>query len=431
MTSTDNNAMSSPMARAEEYQSPELMDFDQAIAHLLGFADRALHSLDQPQEQTLPLADCLGKVLAHSIFAPSAVPPAPVSALDGYAVNIDDLDTETETCLPVSLRIAAGHVAPPLPRGTAARIFTGAALPPRANAVIAQEASHLSDERVCFTHRPAAGEDVKTPGSDLEEGQLLLDRGRRLQPQDIALAASAGIDRLTVYRPLKVAVLCSGDELVDPGQPLAPGCIYNANRFLIPAQIEALGMTAVSVDRLADTLSATQKALLAASENADVIITTGGVSVGEEDHIRAAIQSLGSLHIWRIKMRPGKPFTFGRIGPGDTPVLGLPGNPVSAFLNFALLAQPFLLKAQGVVAHQPLSFRLPAGFDWPRPRPHREFLRARIDPSDPLSRVMLYPNQGASALISTTWANGIVVVREQQTIQAGDLIEFIPFSGLS
>ncbi len=423
--------MSAYPDRGGEAEPATVMDFDQAITHLLGFANLARHNQDHGREQTLTLAECLGKVLAHPVFAPCAVPPCPVSALDGYALNTKDLSTEGDTCLPVSSRIAAGQVAPPLTAGTTARIFTGAALPSHANAVIAQEASYLSGDRVCFTHKPIVGEDVKAPGSDLEEGQLLLDRGRRLQPQDIALAASAGIDRLTVFRPLKVAILCSGDELVDPGQPLSPGCIYNANRFLIPAQVEMLGMVAISVERLADTLSATQEALLSAAENADVIITTGGVSVGEEDHIRAAIQSLGTLHIWRINMRPGKPFTFGQIGADRTPILGLPGNPVSAFLNFALLAQPFLLKAQGVVAHHPLSFRLPAGFDWSRPKPHREFLRARIDPTDSLSRVMLYPNQGASALISTTWANGIAVLREHQTLQAGDLIEFIPFSGMN
>lgn len=423
--------MSNYPDRGNEAEPVPVMDFDRAITHLLDFAHLARQSPDHGREQTLTLAECLGKVLAHPVFAPCAVPPSPVSALDGYTLNTGDLSAEGDTCLPISLRIAAGQVSPPLTVGTAARIFTGAALPLHANAVIAQEASYRSGDRVCFTHRPLAGEDVKATGSDLEDGQRLLDRGRRLQPQDIALAASAGIDRLTVFRPLKVAVLCSGDELVDPGQPLSPGCIYNANRFLIPAQVEMLGMVAISVERLADTLPATQEALLSAAENADVIITTGGVSVGEEDHIRAAIQSLGTLHIWRINMRPGKPFTFGQIGSDRIPVLGLPGNPVSAFLNFALLAQPFLLKAQGVVAHQPLSFRLPAGFDWPNPKPHREFLRARINPADPLSRVMLYPNQGASALISTTWANGIAVLREQQTIQAGDLIEFIPFSRMN
>lgn len=412
-------------------EAEPVLDFDQAITHLLGFANLSRQNQDHDREQTLTLAACLGKVLAHPVLAPCAVPPCPVSALDGYAVNTEDLCAEGETCLPVSSRIAAGQVAPPLTGGTTARIFTGAALPPHANAVIAQEASYLSGDLVCFTHKPIVGEDVKATGSDLEEGQLLLERGRRLQPQDIALAASAGIDRLTVFQPLRVAVLCSGDELVDPGQPLSPGCIYNANRFLIPAQVEALGMLAISVERLADTLSATREALFAAAEIADVIITTGGVSVGEEDHIRAAIRSLGKVHIWRINMRPGKPFTFGQIGEECIPVLGLPGNPVSAFLNFALLAQPFLLKAQGVVAHQPLSLRLPAGFDRPKPKPHREFLRARIDPADPLSHVMLYPNQGSSALISTTWANGIAVLREQQTIQAGDLIEFIPFSWMN
>lgn len=412
-------------------EAEPVMDFDQAIAHLLGFANLSQQNQDHEREQTLTLAACLGKVLAHPVFAPCAVPPCPTSALDGYALNTEDLSAEGDTCFPVSSRIAAGQVAPPLTVGTAAQIFTGAALPPRANAVIAQEASYLSGDQVCFTHKPIVGEDVKATGSDLEKGQQLLERGRRLQPQDIALAASAGIDRLTVFRPLKVAVLCSGDELVDPGQPLIPGCIYNANRYLIPAQLQALGLAAISIERLADTLSATQEALLAAAESADVIITTGGVSVGEEDHIRAAIQSLGTLHIWRINMRPGKPFTFGQIGSDCIPILGLPGNPVSAFLNFALLAQPFLLKAQGVVAHQPLSLRLPAGFDRLKPKPHREFLRARIDPADPLSHVMLYPNQGSSALISTTWANGIAVLREQQTIQAGDLIEFIPFSGMN
>ncbi|MHB9022002.1 MAG: molybdopterin molybdotransferase MoeA [Halothiobacillus sp.] len=403
----------------------DVIDFDQALNYLLD------HAQTMTNEMLLPLAECLGKVLARPVEAGCDIPPVPISALDGYAINTADLADRGETCLPISQRIPAGQMGKPLATGTAARIFTGAAMPANANAVLAQESAQLNHGMVCFSRRPTPLEDVKATGSDLKKGDRLLNIGRRLHPQDLALVASAGINQLAVYRPLKVAILCTGDELIEPGQPLPPGSTYNANRYLVPAQIQVLGMDTLIVNRVADTLIDTQAALINAMAQADVVLTTGGVSVGEEDYIRAAIKSLGELHIWRVNMKPGKPFTFGLLGMQKTPILGLPGNPVSAFLNFALLARPFLLRCQGIEEHQRVSLRLPAGFDWPTPRHHREFLRARIDPNDPLSRVTLYPNQGSSALISTAWANGIAVIHESQTLSVGDLVEFIPLSSMN
>jgi len=398
-----------------------ILDFHTARERLLAQA------APRVGRECLPLGEALGRVLAAPLFATTDIPPAPLSALDGYAIRTADLSTQGENRLPVSQRIAAGSHAESLAPGTAARIFTGAPLPGGADAIVAQESTRLDGDEVCFDYRPAPWEDVKGVGSDLARGEPLLEAGRRLRPQDLGLIASAGIGEADVYSPLTVAVLCTGDELIEPGRALPPGGTYNANRYLIPAQIRSLGMNVTAVTRVADTLEATIDALQTATDTADVVMTTGGVSVGEEDHVRAAIESMGALSIWRVNMKPGKPFTFGQIGQEKTPVIGLPGNPVSAFLNFALFARPFLLACQGVADDCRFTARLPAGFESPRGKPRHEFLRARVEDGVTPS-VHLYPNQGSSALKSASWANGIVSIPPGTVVRKGDPVDFIPLS---
>lgn len=407
------------MSRHDDRQP--ILDFQTARERLL---DQAA---PRAASTRLPLADALGRVLAAPLFAAIDIPPAPLSALDGYAIRTADLSIEGETRLPVSQRIAAGGRGDTLSPGTAARIFTGAPLPEGADAILAQESTQADGETVRFDYRPAPWEDVKGIGSDLEQGEPLLEAGRRLRPQDLGLIASAGIGEVEVYTPLTVAVLCTGDELIEPGQPLPPGGTYNANRYLVPAQIQSLGMNVTTVTRVADTREATIAALKTAAGKADVVMTTGGVSVGEEDHVRAAIEAMGKLSIWRVNMKPGKPFTFGQIGKENTPVIGLPGNPVSAFLNFALFARPFLLASQGVTDDCRFTARLPAGFESPRAKPRHEFLRARVEEGLTPS-VHLYPNQGSSALKSASWANGIVSIPPGTVVHEGDPVDFIPLT---
>lgn len=408
------------------HEREPVLDFATARERLLGFA-RPIR-----EQESLPLFNALGRVLAASVRAPRDIPPNPNSALDGYAIATRDLAHEGgETRLRVTQRIVAGAVGQPLCPGEAARIFTGAALPPGADAIVAQESTRREGEWVRFSYHPCPWEDVRLTGSDLAAGEVILEHGRRLRPQDIALAASAGVAELPVYRPLRVAVLCTGDELVEPGEDLPVGRIYNANRYLIPAQIKALGLEVLTIERVEDSLQATLDALQAAMVRADVVMATGGVSVGEEDHVRAAVERLGRLMMWRVNMKPGKPFTFGQLGEAQVPLIGLPGNPVSAFLNFALFARPFLLRMQGMIDDCQVSFLLPADFDWPHPSSRREFLRARIEPSNPRKAVRLYPHQGSSALKSAAWANGIAVIPEGKTMRKGDPVEFIPLFALN
>ncbi|MEW6765007.1 MAG: gephyrin-like molybdotransferase Glp [Pseudomonadota bacterium] len=402
-----------------------MLDFETARARLLEQA-RETASIERVR-----LQDTLGRVLAAPVDAPCDIPPNPSSALDGYAIRTADLSAGGPTVLRVTQRITAGSRGGGLARGEAARIFTGAAMPVGADAVVPQEAALRKGDFVHFHAHPAPLEDVRQKGCDLFAGERILHQGRLLRPQDIALAASAGVATLPVYRPLRIALLCTGNELREPGDLLPEGCTYDSNRYLIPAQIKTLGMDVLAVERVEDTLEATMDAMSSAMTMADVIMTTGGVSVGEEDHVREAIKRLGQIHIWRVNMKPGKPFTFAMLGEARTPLIGLPGNPVSAFLNFALFARPFLLRMQGMVDDCQLTLSLPAGFVWPTPSKRREFLRARVDPCDPLRRVSLYPHQGSSALKSASWANGIAVIPEGQTLSEGDCVEFIPLSSMN
>lgn len=399
------------------------IEFATALKQLLD-AGRAL-----TRHETVSLFDADGRVLALPLHAAMAVPSFDNSAMDGYALNVADFDALPATW-PVAQRIAAGEEGVALAANSAARIFTGAPIPPGCNAVVPQEETAVSDDMLRLLKPPSAGQHIRRIGEDIEAGRAILAAGRRLQPQDLSLAASVGIARATVWARLKVGVLFTGSELALPGEPLKPGAIYNSNRFALTAQLRRLGCVVRDYGNVPDDLAATKTALaLAASEN-HVIITSGGVSVGEEDHVRTAVLAQGSLQLWRIAMKPGKPLAFGQIG--DAAFIGLPGNPVSAFITFCLLARPFLLQAMGASADPVKPLYLPAAFAWPRPDMRREFLRARLlyDASGE-ARVAIYPQQGSAIMSGVVWADGLVDIPPGCTVAQGDRVPYLPFSSLS
>lgn len=399
------------------------MALDDAVARLLA---EAAPLQDVEQVSTFE-AD--GRVLAQDLVAGLTVPPRDNSAMDGYAVRL--VDCTGDAVLPVAQRIPAGSVGQPLATGTAARIFTGAQVPEGADAVVMQEDTEaiagdgLGQVRVRPVPRP--GQNIRRAGEDVEAGATVLARGERLTPQALGLAASIGFAKLPVVRRPRVALLSTGDELVMPGdvppEQMPPGAIYNSNRFFMRGLLQRLGCEVQDLGLVPDRLDATIDALRAAAARNDLIITTGGVSVGEEDHVRAAVQALGTLDLWLVAMKPGKPFAYGRIG--DTHIAGLPGNPVSSFMTFLLLVRPFLLALQGASRTVPQAVSMRADFDWPRADKRREFLRVRTTPEGGLA---LFPNQGSGVLTSTVWGDGVVDNPGGQAIARGDTVRFVPFS---
>jgi len=380
--------------------------------------------------ESVPTAEALGRVLAADQVSGLNVPPLDNSHMDGYAVNTADLPA-AGTRLTVGQRIPAGSVGHTLAAGTAARIFTGAPVPGGADAIVMQELCSVDGDGVVINHLPKPGEWIRRAGEDIALGQTVLSAGVRLNPQMLGLAASVGCATLPVFRRLKVALFSTGDELVMPGEPLPPGAIYNSNRYVLRGLLEALGCEVNDLGIVPDKLDATRAALRDAASRNDLIVTSGGVSMGEEDHIKPAVTAEGRLDSWLVAMKPGKPVAFGRVhaaggGPGAA-FIGLPGNPVSSFVTFILLVRPFVLRAQGVKDCLPKAIPLTAGFDWPKPDKRREFLRVRIG-ADGL--VALFPNQGPGVLTSTVWADGVVNNPPGQAIAAGDRVQFIPYSEL-
>lgn len=394
-----------------------LLTMDEALARLLDAAQGV------SQSETLPAGEVLGRVLARPVIAASDVPPLDNSAMDGYALNT--ADWAEGRWLRVGQRIAAGTVGRPLGPGEAARIFTGAPIPTGANAVAMQEDCEARADAVLIKRSPVAGENIRRAGEDMAAGQEVLAAGERLDAARLGVAAAAGAPELTVYRRLRVAVFFTGDELVAPGQPLRPGQIYNANRATLTALLAGLGCEVRDLGQVPDDLEATVAMLERACQAADVVITSGGVSVGEEDHVKAAVERLGRIDLWRVAMKPGKPLVYGRVGEAD--FLGLPGNPVSAFVVFCLFVRPFLLKRMGARVRPPLRFPVPAAFTWDKPGNRREFLRARLDAE---GRAMLHSNQSSGVLTSVAWADGLVDVDIGRRVAPGDVIPFIPFSEL-
>jgi molybdopterin molybdotransferase len=378
------------------------------------------------QTEQLSTLEANGRILAQPVVATLDVPAADNTQMDGYAVRAADCASGAAT-LPVSQRIPAGHVGEPLAAGTAARIFTGALIPQGADAVVMQEQCTVhEDGRVTIAHTPRPGEWIRRRGEDITSGAVILPAGTRLRSQEMGLIASVGQASVTVWRRLRVAVFFTGDELAMPGEPLAPGAIYNSNRFTLRALLEDLGCTIVDLGIVPDTLAATRAALREAAAGNDLIITSGGVSVGEEDHIKPAVEAEGRLNMWQIAVKPGKPLAFGEVGAAF--FLGLPGNPVSSFITFLLFVRPFIQRLQG--RHNeaaPRGFPLRADFDWPRPDRRNEFLRARVNAAGGLD---LFPNQGSGVLTSTVWADGLIDNPPVQAITRGDLVRFIPFSEL-
>jgi molybdopterin molybdotransferase len=378
-----------------------------------------------------------GRVLAEAQASTIDVPSADNTQMDGYAVRAADCASGSAT-LTVSQRIPAGQVGQFLAPGHAARIFTGAMIPEGADAVVMQEQCEALDGNlVTVKHAPRAGEWIRRAGEDITPGAVILAAGTRLRSQELGLAASVGLATLPVVRKLRVAVFFTGDELTMPGEApggkLAPGAIYNSNRFTIRALLENLGCEIADFGIVPDTLEATRATLRGAARENDLIITSGGVSVGEEDHIKPAVEAEGQLSMWQIAVKPGKPLAFGEVrrdrGAGDGAFfVGLPGNPVSSFITFLLFVRPFILRLQGVAGDQaPRSFAMRADFNWPKADRRNEFLRARINAA---GGVELFANQGSGVLTSTVWGDGVIDNPPGQAIQAGDLVRFIPFSEL-
>jgi molybdopterin molybdotransferase len=399
-----------------------LLSYEQALESLLGYAP--------PIEgiEWVDLRAALGRVLAEPVRSRVDLPAWDYSAMDGYAVRSAEVPVAGVT-LPVSQRIPAGRVPDPLSPGTAARIFTGAPIPAGADSVLMQEACSSHGDRVTCNATTVAGANVRRRGEDVAAGSLVVEAGVRLQPQHIGMAAAAGVAELPVRRRLRVAVFASGDELVMPGEPLRPGAIYNSNLFTATALLQALGCEVVDCGIVRDTFEATRAALEQAAAAADLVLASGGVSVGEEDHVKPAVEALGELNFWRLAIRPGKPLAFGSIG--VTPFLGAPGNPVSLFVTFVLFARPFILTRMGVRDPLALPMRVTAAFDWPRPDPRREFHRARLERDDagrPVAQV--FASRSSGALNSVVWANGLVVIPEGRVLQKGELVDFLPFSEL-
>ncbi|MFT6917237.1 MAG: molybdopterin molybdotransferase [Motiliproteus sp.] len=401
---------------------PGLMPFEQALAQLLG-------SVTPTQAlERLSLSQALGRVLAEDLCAGLDVPPSDNSAMDGYAVRMADLLAANGTPLRVSQRIPAGVDPEALEPGTVARIFTGATVPAGADTVVMQEHARPDGDGVIISTDRAAGEHIRRRGQDIAMGAVVVAAGVRLQPQHLGVLASIGVAEFPCYKRLRVAVLSSGDELAQPGQIALPGQIYNSNRFLLLGLIQQLGMEWVDLGTVEDTLEATIKALAAAAEDVDCIITSGGVSVGEEDHIKPAVEALGEISLWKLAIKPGKPLAFGRVK--GVPFIGLPGNPVAAMLCFQMLARPVLLKMQGDSAPLRPGIQLPIHFSRPRPQQRREYIRVQRQETAQGTLLQPYANQSSGVLTSVAWADGYAVIPAGVTVESGDLVEFIAFTEL-
>jgi molybdopterin molybdotransferase len=400
-----------------------MLSYEEAIDKLLAAA--------KPVEEIrhVPLNAAAGRVLAVAVQSTISVPPSAMSAMDGYAVRAADIPA-AGTELPVSQRIPAGAAPTPLQPGTAARIFTGAPIPSGADTVVMQEVTTASEGSVVFNEVPVAGTFVRPLGEDFLAGADLLAAGIRLRPQDVALAAAAGLPQLPVFRRVRVGVFFTGDELVQPGEPLPPGGIYNSNRYALGALLEGLGCEVRDLGAVPDDFEATRDALRRAAADNDLVVTSGGVSVGEEDHVKPAVEAEGQLQMWKLAAKPGKPLAFGTVRcaeGGNSWFIGLPGHPVSSIVTFMIFVRPFVLRLKGIADVLPRGLKLPADYDWTKPDARREFLRARLSER---GTVELFPNQGPGVLSSLAWGSGLVDNPPKQAVRRGDLVHFIPFSEL-
>ena len=407
---------------------PPMLTAQQALDHLLS------HAQPVGEIEKVAMQASLGRVLAEDVSSLVDVPPLDNTSMDGYAVRTADTQNPGST-LRIAQRIPAGSMGAQLEPGTAARIFTGAPVPPGADAVVMQEdcATDSDAGQVSINIAPTSGQWIRRRGEDLTAGKTALTAGTFLRPQELGVAASAGLTHLNVKRRVKVAAFFTGDELALPGEPLKPGGIYNSNRDTLLACLKSLGCEATDLGIVPDRLDATRDALRKASKDHDLIITSGGVSVGEEDHIKPAVTAEGRLDLWQIAIKPGKPLAFGAVRKSDEPkdgeawFIGLPGNPVSSFVTFLLFVRPFILKLQGREAKAPQSYLMRADFDWLKADRRNEFLRVKVNDNGGLD---LFPNQSSGVLTSASWGDGLVDCPPNQPIKAGDLVKYIPFDAL-
>lgn len=406
-----------------------MLTVNQALESLLSKARQVVAS------DVVAISKANGRVLTQPQYSMIDVPNADNAAMDGYAICFEDIKGES-TVLAVRQRVPAGSIGIPLKRGEAARIFTGAPIPEGADTVVRQEWCVLDGDCLTFSRLPEKkGESVRYRGEDINKGDLVLKKGTRLQAQHLGVAASVGLENLPVKRRVKVALMSTGNELVMQGEVLKPGKIYNSNRFTLRGLLENLGCVVTDYGIIPDNLKATQTVLAeAATAGHDLILTTGGVSVGEEDHIKPAIEQVGRVHFWRVAVKPGKPLVFGEIDEHcgltyskSTSIIGLPGNPVSSFVTFLLFVRPFLLRIQGVEDVFPKFFSLRADFALDKPDERNEFFRGRLNEEGGLD---LFGNQGSGVLSSTVWGDGLINNPPGQVIRKGDFVRFIPFSEL-
>ena len=400
--------------------SPSLISVDEALVKLLDPVSSVKGS------EKVKLEDALGRTLAEDLHSTINVPGYDNSAMDGYAINSEDC-IEAGAQLPVTQRIPAGQTGQPLKKGSAARIFTGAPIPEGADAVVMQELCEREGDVVTVNAVVNAGSNIRCAGEDIGEGGVVLETGARLRPQELGLLSSVGLAEVPVKRKLKVATFFTGDELVEPGNKLGQGQIYNSNKYTLKGLLQTVDCEIIDLGIVPDTLEDTVNVLKKASAIADLVITSGGVSVGEEDYVRIALEQLGELTMWRIAMKPGKPVAYGKVD--DAVFMGLPGNPVSVFVTFLLFARPLILKMQGAEKYHNVFTNVRTEFEWPAGK-RQEYLRVRLEQGGEGYIAKLFPHQGSGVLSSACWADGLIEVNVGQQIKRGDMVKYLPFEGL-
>ena len=403
-----------------------LMSADDALSFLIDSASVTAKT------EAVSLDDSLGRILASDIHSTINVPGFDNSAMDGYTIALNNSQVAQENLsFKVVDRIAAGSTGKDLNSGSAARIFTGAPIPKGANTVVMQEECKLSEDKSQITVARAINlnENIRPTGNDILKGNVILSSGNQIKPQDISLAASVGVGELVVFKKIKVGVFFTGDELVEPGNPLTPGKIYNSNRYALVALLKQVGCDVINLGNIEDKLDATCDALEALESQCDLIMTTGGVSVGEEDHVKPAVEKLGELNLWKIRMKPGKPLAYGKVK--QTPFIGLPGNPVSSFVTFCIFSLPFIKKMQGNSNYESKILKVKTNFDCKRAKPRREYARVRIDYSTETPLANLFPKQGSDVMSSVVWADGIIEIPENTTFEAGTILNYYSMDELT
>ena len=406
--------------------SDSLMSADDALSFLIDSASVTAMT------EAVSLDDSLGRILASDIHSTINVPGFDNSAMDGYTIALNDNQVAQENLsFDVVDRIAAGSTGNDLKIGNAARIFTGAPIPNGANTVVMQEECTHSEDKSQITVKRAINlnENIRPTGNDILKDNVILSSGRQIKPQDISLAASVGVGELVVFKKIKVGVFFTGDELVEPGNPLTPGKIYNSNRYALVALLKQVGCDVINLGNIEDKLDATCEALEALESQCDLIMTTGGVSVGEEDHVKPAVEKLGELNLWKIRMKPGKPLAYGKVK--QTPFIGLPGNPVSSFVTFCIFSLPFIKKMQGNSNYESKILKVKTNFDCKRAKPRREYARVRIDHSTETPLANLFPKQGSDVMSSVVWADGIIEIPENTTFETGTILNYYSMSELT